>query len=366
MRSLLALLSLALLFTAVNAAECTDSEATYAASLWDSAATSPACSSYVTQFDPVYIDAPCTATSCISYMEVAAENLPACTYNGVSNKIELQNALTACNGGDTEDAGSPTTVTDAPATTTTTTPTPTSSSTTDCTTDEYQSTEDLYDAAAASSACSEYATSSSLLVTFYAPCSATDCVAVLTQLAADLPDCLYDGANQKTELTDNLGICTDDSTGEVDSSTPVSTSSDSTSTTSSTPASTASNTGCTSTEVNEMWNLYVSTAESDECADDSTVNGYSVYIFTSCSSDCADKVKDLAEALPNCYYDYESMNKKQDMLEELDDCDVSSSYYISVTLYPDSSIEFASSSASSAESGTEPLRMETRRPTRSL
>ncbi|KAE8956865.1 hypothetical protein PF010_g31674, partial [Phytophthora fragariae] len=130
--------------------------------------------------------------------------------------------------------------------------------------DEYQSTEDLYDTAAASSACSPYATSSSLLVTFYASCSATDCVAVLTQLAADLP------ANQKAELTDNLSVCTADTTGEVDSSTPVSTSSDSTSPT---PASTASSTGCTTTEANEMWDLYVSTAQSDECADDSTVNG---------------------------------------------------------------------------------------------
>ncbi|KAE8890476.1 hypothetical protein PF003_g25655 [Phytophthora fragariae] len=212
--------------------------------------------------------------------------------------------------------------------------------------DEYQSTEDLYDTAAASSACSPYATSSSLLVTFYASCSATDCVAVLTQLAADLP------ANQKAELNDNLSVCTADTTGEVDSSTPVSTSSDSTSPT---PASTASSTGCTTTEANEMWDLYVSTAQSDECADDSTVNGYSVYIFTSCSSDCADKVKDLAEALPNCYYSYELINKKQDVLEELDDCEESSNYYISVTLYPDSTIEFASSSASSGESDTEPL-----------
>ncbi|ETK86159.1 hypothetical protein L915_09191 [Phytophthora nicotianae] len=103
-----------------------------------------------------------------------------------------------------------------------------------------------------------------------------------------------------------------------------------------------------------MWDLYVSTATSDACAADSTVNGYSVYILTSCDSECADKIKDLAEALPNCYYYYEFMNKKQDVLEELDDCGESSSYHISVTIYPDSSIEFASSTSSS-ESDTEPL-----------
>ncbi|ETN08538.1 hypothetical protein PPTG_23031 [Phytophthora nicotianae INRA-310] len=103
-----------------------------------------------------------------------------------------------------------------------------------------------------------------------------------------------------------------------------------------------------------MWDLYVSTATSDACAADSTVNGYSVYILTSCDSECADKIKDLAEALPNCYYYYEFMNKKQDVLEELDDCGESSSYHISVTIYPDSPIKFASSTSSS-ESDTEPL-----------
>ncbi|OWZ04737.1 Elicitin [Phytophthora megakarya] len=102
-----------------------------------------------------------------------------------------------------------------------------------------------------------------------------------------------------------------------------------------------------------MWDLYVSTATSDECADDSTVNGYSVYIFTSCDSGCADKIKDLATALPNCYYDYEFMNKKQDVLEELDDCEVTSTY-ISVTVYPDSSIEFTSSSGSSTSATNPP------------
>ncbi|GMF16510.1 unnamed protein product [Phytophthora lilii] len=346
--ALLTLLSLAGLSTTSLAAECTDSEATYTDSLWDNAAATSACSPYVTATNPVYIDAPCTATDCVSVMEGVAENLPDCTYSGVSNKIELQNALTVCNGGDTTDAGSPTIVTDAPDTstttsTTTTTPTTTSSSTTDCTADEYQSTEDLYDTAAASSACSPYATSTSLLVMFDTPCSATDCIDVMTQLAADLPDCLYDGANQKAELTSNLGVCTGDSTNEVDSSTPVSTSSGSSSSPP-TPASTASSTGCTTTEVNEMWDLYESTALSDECAADSTVNGYSVYIFTTCGTDCADKIKDLAEALPNCYYDYEYMNKKQDVLEELEWCDSSMSYSISVTIYPDSSIEFGSSS----------------------
>ncbi|KAL3657225.1 hypothetical protein V7S43_017885 [Phytophthora oleae] len=346
MRQLVIALLLASLCSTSNAAECTNSEANYADSLWDSAAATSACAQYVVTTNPVFIDAPCSDTSCLNVMESLAENLPACTFSGVSNKIELQNALTVCNGGDTADAGSPTTdSTD--TTTTTTTTTPTSSSTTDCTSDEYQSTEDLYDAAAATSACSLYSTSSELLVTFNMPCSATSCIDVLVQLAASLPDCLYDGANQKAELTDNLGVCTD--------ATPTTSSSP-------TPASTASSTGCTTTESNDMWDLYVSTAISDECVTDSTVNGYSVYIFTSCDSECADKVKDLAEALPNCYYDYEFMNKKQNVLEELDDCEESLSYYISVTVYPDSTLDTASASSTPTPVATPSGGSETRAP----
>jgi hypothetical protein len=49
--------------------------------------------------------------------------------------------------------------------------------------------------------------------------------------------------------------------------------------------------------------------------------------------------------LPNCYYDYDLENKKQDVLEELEGCDESSSY-ISVTVYPDSTVEFTSTSSS--------------------
>ncbi|KAF4318965.1 hypothetical protein G195_006908 [Phytophthora kernoviae 00238/432] len=65
-----------------------------------------------------------------------------------------------------------------------------------------------------------------------------------------------------------------------------------------------------------------------------TTEDAGIYILTACSSDCANKIKDLAEALPNCYYDYDSMNKKEDVLEELDDCEATSSH-ISITVYDD-------------------------------
>ncbi|RLN72161.1 hypothetical protein BBJ28_00005980 [Nothophytophthora sp. Chile5] len=330
-----------------NAAECTDSEAAYADEVWLTAATTSACSQYATQTNPVYVSAPCTATSCISVMEQVAEDLPDCTYSGINNKIEVENALTVCNGGSTTDPGSITTTapsTDAPEVTTATTaatPTPTSSSTTDCTTDEYQSTIDLYDTAAASSACSPYASSSTVLVSVYAPCSATDCVDVMTQLASDLPDCLYDGSNEKAELEDGLTVCGVDSSGEVDSSTPTGDSS------TLAPTSTASNTDCTTSEVNDMWNSFITTATSSACADDSIISAYSIYIDTLCSSACADKIKALAEDLPNCYYYYEFINKKEELLDDIDSCSDYSTYMY-ISMYPDDSIDSTSATSTPA------------------
>ncbi|ETP44077.1 hypothetical protein F442_09291, partial [Phytophthora nicotianae P10297] len=338
------LLSLALLSSVTDAAECTDSEAAFADMLWEGAAETSACKEYVVSTDPVSIDAPCSDTDCLAVVEAVAEGLPSCTFDGVSNKIELQNALTVCNGGDIEDAGSPTFVTE-PPTTSTTSPS-TSLSTTDCTLDQEYSTEDLYDEAAATSACSPYSSSSSLLVTFDTPCSATDCIDVMVQLAADLPDCLYDGSNQKTELTDNLGVCLDDAEAAVDSATPTATSSDDTTSSSPTPASTASDESCSPSEVNDMWELYIYAATSDECVSDSTVNGYSVFIFTSCDSECVDTIKYLAETLPNCYYNYDYINKKQEVLEGLIDCEESFTNNLNVWIESESSRPLASSTSS--------------------
>ncbi|EGZ11533.1 hypothetical protein PHYSODRAFT_336050 [Phytophthora sojae] len=97
---------LALAPTITKATECTDAEAAYADSVWAAAANTSACSPYVTQTDPVYVNAPCTATDCVTVVESVAKDLPDCTFSGINNKIEVQNALTECNGGDVKDAGS--------------------------------------------------------------------------------------------------------------------------------------------------------------------------------------------------------------------------------------------------------------------
>ncbi|KAG7376623.1 hypothetical protein PHYPSEUDO_013036 [Phytophthora pseudosyringae] len=242
------LIPLALFFTTSSAAECTNAEAASAESIWAAAAVTSACSPYVTQTDPVYVNAPCSATDCVAVVEGVAGDLPDCTFSGINNKIEARNALTACSGGDTEDAGSLMVATDAPATAT-------------------------------------------------GPDSST-----------------FSSTGSSSALT---------------------------------PASTASATGCTTTEIKRMWNLYVATATSEECAPDAVVNGDNVQILAQCATNCTDMVKGLADELPNCFYDYEYINKKQDVQDQLDGCDGSATS-VSVSLIPDSAVEFSSSSGSSA------------------
>ncbi|KAL3657226.1 hypothetical protein V7S43_017886 [Phytophthora oleae] len=248
--TLLSLLALSsLLFTTTEAAECTDTETTTAESIWAAAATTSACAPYVTQTDPVFVNAPCTATDCVAVVEGVAKDLPDCTFSGINNKIEVQNALTACNGGETADAGSLTAVTDAP---------------------------------------------------------------------------------QATTATDSTAISSSAST---------SSSSDLI------PASTTSSTSCTPTEIKKLWNSYVATATSDECASDSVVNGDNIQILTDCDSNCIDTIRGLADELPNCFYDYEYINKKQVVLDALDGCNGSSST-VALTLIPDTAVDFSSSAGS--------------------
>ncbi|OWY94658.1 Elicitin, partial [Phytophthora megakarya] len=86
------------------------------------------------------------------------------------------------------------------------------------------------------------------------------------------------------------------------------------------PASTSSTTSCTTSQVANIVSMYKQAATTSNCQPDATTGPYSVYIFTKCGSSCATKLKLLAGDLPNCYYDYESANKKASLLEQIDDC----------------------------------------------
>ncbi|KAK1946888.1 hypothetical protein P3T76_002440 [Phytophthora citrophthora] len=247
---LLSLLTLSsLLFITTEAAECTDAESATAESIWVSAAQTSACAPYVTQTSPVFVNAPCSATACVAVVEGVAKDLPDCTFNGINNKIEVQNALTSCNGGATADAGSLTAATDAP---------------------------------------------------------------------------------QGTTATDSSTTASSASTSSSSALTPV---------------STTSTTSCTTSEIKTLWKAYVDAATSDECSSESVINEESIQILADCGSKCIDAIGNLAYELPNCSYDYESLNKKQEVLDAFKGCDGSASS-VTLTVTPDPTVDLSSSTGS--------------------
>ncbi|KAF1774782.1 hypothetical protein GQ600_20416 [Phytophthora cactorum] len=203
--------------------------------------------------DPVYVNAPCTATDCVNVVEGVANDLPDCTFNGLNHKIQVQNALTACIGGEIEDAGSLTAATDAPTATDSSTVSPSTSS-------------------ASSSALTPEATT----------------------IAMDA----Y----------------------------------------------------CNTSEIINLWNLYVATATSEECASDSVVNGGNIEIIAQCNTNCMEAIRGLADELPDCFYDYEYINKKQYVLDQLDGCDGSATT-INISLLPDNAVDYSSSSGFGSAAG---------------
>ncbi|KAG2766998.1 hypothetical protein Pcac1_g21649 [Phytophthora cactorum] len=158
----------------VDAAECTDAEVAHDDDLWTWAASQPACAQYASGTTAFYW--PCDATDCTAVLATMAASLSDCTYSGVSNKIEVQNAITTCTGGDSTDPGSPTT--DAPSTT-----------------------------APAPPVTSSYGFQHGLCGfrgLRYA------CASKLEELATSLPNCYYgyQSENLKSDLLDQLDSCT--------------------------------------------------------------------------------------------------------------------------------------------------------------
>ncbi|RLN72163.1 hypothetical protein BBJ28_00005978 [Nothophytophthora sp. Chile5] len=195
----------------------------------------------------------------------------------------------------------------------------------DCTDAETQAITDAYAAAAATSACSPYSTTNAIAINIIPPCSATDCVSVMQQLADDMVNCTDAGYSSKDLLLQGLSIC----------ATPAPT-----------PAPTDSSTNCTNEESEEMFNLYLTLAESAACSSDVVIDTYEIDVLTACNTTCASAVQDLADALPNCRYESEYVNKKQYAMNQLDECpekNISISFRPGHEVYPSSS-----SSASSA------------------
>jgi len=192
------------------------------------------------------------------------------------------------------------------------------SSAAECTAAEDQSITDAYTAAAATSACSSYA-STGILIMITPPCSATDCIAVMQDLANTIPNCTSSSVStsEKDQIIQSLSIC----------ATPAPT-----------PASTASSTNCTSSEAEETFNAFYTAATGDVCASAATIDSYSVVIEAPCNSTCATTIRDFAAALPNCNYElaYESTNKKEDIGTQFTICEgVSNDTNVSVSINTD-------------------------------
>eukprot|EP00644_Phytophthora_capsici_P007383 jgi/Phyca11/506685/fgenesh2_kg.PHYCAscaffold_21_\ len=207
-------------------------------------------------------------------MEQVGEQLPDCTVSGVNNKIEVQNAMTVCNGEDTIE-------TDAPFV--------------------------------------SPPTAAPLITT--APIVTSAPFQTLAPLSTLAPRPGGD-ASGTSGTTTTAPTSTD---GSVDWSLG--------SSSTSSPAASSSTTSCTTSEVSTLVSLYTETAKSSSCAPDATLSSYSVYIFTKCGSSCATKLKTLANDVPNCYYDYESSNKKTSLLKQIDDCSGPTATYISTTVF---------------------------------
>ncbi|ETM46005.1 hypothetical protein L914_09059 [Phytophthora nicotianae] len=173
----------------------------------------------------------------------------------------------------------------------------------ECTDAENQSITDAYAAAAATSACSSYA-STNILILITPPCSARDCVGVMTDLANTIPNCTSQGLSttEKDQLLRSLDIC----------ATPAPT-----------PASTASSTNCTSSQAEATFNAFYEAANGT-CASSTTIEQYSIIIDTPCTSTCAETVHSFAQSLPNCNYQLsnENRNKKQDIATQFSYCEM--------------------------------------------
>ncbi|KAL4150403.1 hypothetical protein PRNP1_009805 [Phytophthora ramorum] len=276
-----------------NAAECTDAEWQTSQSIWSWAATTSACAQYA--IGDSFVSAPCTAISCVAVMEQVGEQLPDCSVSGVNNKIEVQNAMTVCNGADLISTEAPLVTPPTAAPLVTIAP-----------------------------------------ITTSAPFETS---APLPSLAPR-PGGSNSGAAETTPSTTSTD-------GSIDWSLDSLSASGSSSTLS--PAATSSSTSCTTSQVSSLVSLYTSAAKSSSCVPDATLSSYSVYIFTHCGSSCASKLKLLADDLPNCYYDYGTSNAKTSLLEEIGACTGSNhANYISTTLYLSSTMATSSASRDTA------------------
>ncbi|RLN72169.1 hypothetical protein BBJ28_00005976 [Nothophytophthora sp. Chile5] len=262
------------------------------------------------------LSVPCDAGACITVVDTLLGNLPNCTLDASENggkssnkKTELQKALDECEADPSSSVTVDTAVASSPASSTVTSAPAASGD--ECTVSEARATTQLYMEAASSTACEQYAVTDSTgtTVSIYAPCSATQCLAVVEAMIAQLPDCYYDGVNVKDELQQSLNVCTGEGSSSAVSD-PVSTSS---------PTSSTSANECSSTEVSTLAYLTNLIVTSTECEPYVTATTTEWYIAVPCTATtCLATLESTTARMPNCEFD--GTNYKQELQAEATSC----------------------------------------------
>ncbi|RLN72267.1 hypothetical protein BBJ28_00019708 [Nothophytophthora sp. Chile5] len=262
------------------------------------------------------LSVPCDASACISVVETLLGDLPNCTLDASENggkssnkKTELQKALDECEADPSSSVAVDTAVASSSASSAATSAPAAAGD--ECTASEARATAQLYTEAASSTACEQYTVTDSTgtAVSIYAPCSATQCVAVVEAMIAQLPDCYYDGVNVKDELQQSLDVCTGEGSSSAVSD-PVSTSS---------PASSTSANECSSTDVSTLAYLTNLIVTSTECEPYVTATTTEWYIAVPCTATaCLATLENTTAQMPDCEYD--GTNYKQELQAEATSC----------------------------------------------
>ncbi|KAK1946883.1 hypothetical protein P3T76_002435 [Phytophthora citrophthora] len=296
------LVALALFVSSSLAATCTVFQIHTTIQDIDGVLSNDKCSDYVANSSSLLV--PCDASSCVSVVEDLVTELPDCALsandNGgisVNKKKELQTGLDTCS----EDSSASLLI---QAVDTERTPSTTSPGD-ECSMSEASITADLYLEAAKSSACERYVTTDEMAVYIYAPCSATQCVATMENLAEQLPNCFIDGDNLKEDVQQSLAQCTGSS---------------------SVGSSPRSGSECTNDEVSSLAYLTNSIVTSNDCESYVIATETEWLIEVPCSATtCLSVMDEALQQMPDC--EFEGINYKEELGLQQQSCvdDVGSS-----------------------------------------
>jgi hypothetical protein len=267
----------------------------------DGVLASDKCADYASNSSSLAV--PCDAAECVAVVKDVVSKLPNCTLSdggaSVNKRTELQNGVDEC----AADASASFSV-EAATSPTSASPTSVSSAGGECTSAEASATATLYLGAASLSACEPYTImdAATMTVYIYAPCSATQCVAVMAAMLEQLPDCYSDGVNLKDDIAQSLASCSSGESSAVDGF-----------------SSRSSSLECTYDEVSSLADLTDAIVTSTECESYVTVTTAAWYIAVPCSATaCLSTLDAAVDQMPDC--EFEGENYKQELGQQQQAC----------------------------------------------